>query len=174
LILREHGSGPEPALNWRVAMGKRLAIRTFVFVAYGMIPSVPALRLFGALVALWVLPAGLHAAAATELGEAAGSISVPGTRSEAEIQDVVVRALVGRQWEVVSKGPDRVVGYLKHRGNEATLTIVYSTAKIDLFCVGWKIDKAGVRQKPEQPKGWLNYIKADISKILSRTGAAAP
>lgn len=132
------------------------------------------LRRLSAVFLLWIAPAVVHAAAAGELGEPAGSISVPGTRSEAEIQDVVVRALVGRQWEVVSKGPDRVVGYLKHRGNEATLTIVYSTAKIDLFCVGWKIDKAGVRQKPEQPKGWLNYIKADISKILSRTGAAAP
>lgn len=149
-------------------------MRGFVFVAYAMIPSLPAFRLLGAFVALCFLPAGLYAAAASELGEPAGSISVPGKRTEAEIQDVVVRALVGRQWEVVSKGPDRVVGYLKHRGNEATLTIVYSSAKIDLFCVGWKIDKAGVRQKPEQPKGWLNYIKGDISKILSRTSSAAP
>lgn len=142
--------------------------------AYVMSSSVAFILRLGALAAFWFLPAGVQAAAAGELGEAAGSISVPGTRSEAEIQDLIVRALVGRQWEVVSKGPDRVVGYLKHRGNEATLTLVYSSAKIDLFCVGWKIDKAGVRQKPEQPKGWLNYIKADISKTLSRTGAAAP
>ena len=164
----------EPALIWRVTRGKLLAIRGFVIVAYDMNFTLTFLCRLGALASLWFVPVGVYAAAAGELGEAVGSISVPGKRSEAEVQDVLVRALIGRQWEVVSKGPDRVVGYLKHRGNEATLTFVYSTSKIDMFCVGWKIDKAGVRQKPEQPKGWLNYIKGDISKILSRTGAATP
>jgi hypothetical protein len=112
-------------------------------------------------------------AAASEVGEAAGSVPVPAGISHATVQDAIVKALLGRQWEVQSKGDDRVVGYLKHRSNEATLTFICSETKVDLFCVGWQINKkTGAREKPEQPKGWLNYIRTDLSKILNRPAAA--
>lgn len=79
-------------------------------------------------------------------------------------------ALSAREWGIKAKTDDRVVGYLKHRSSEATVTLIYNESKIDLFCVGWQIDKkTGVRGKPEQPKGWLNYIKGDITKIFNRT-----
>lgn len=127
--------------------------------------------------ALWVAALALFApvlgtAATTELGEAAGSLPVPAGISRATVQDAIVRALLGRQWEVQSKSDERVVGYLKHRSNEATLTFIYSEAKVDLFCVGYQINKkTGVREKPEQPKGWLNFIRTDLGKILGRSAA---
>lgn len=124
--------------------------------------------------ALWVaafsimVPVG-SALAASEFGEAAGSVSVPAGVSKEAVQDAIVKALLGRQWDVKSKESDKVVGYLKHRSNEATVTLVYSETKVDLFCVGFQINKkTGVREKPEQPKGWLNYIRSDLGKILNR------
>ena len=62
-----------------------------------------------------------------------------------------------------SETDDRVVGYLKHRSNEAKVTLVYSTAKVEIHCVGWKINKkTGERKNPELPKGWLENIQADL------------
>lgn len=115
----------------------------------------------------------VSAAVESELGEAAGSVLVPAGVSRANVQEAIVKALLGRQWDVKSKSSDRVVGYLKHRSNEATLTLIYSDTKVDLFCVGWQIDKkSGAREKPEQPKGWLNYIRSDLGKILNRPAAS--
>ncbi len=119
--------------------------------------------------ALVVLIPARSAFAASELGEAAGSVTVPAGVSKAAVQDAIVKALLGRQWDVKSKDSDKVVGYLKHRSNEATVTLVYSETKVDIFCVGYQIDKkTGAREKPEQPKGWLNNIRADLGKILNR------
>jgi hypothetical protein len=65
------------------------------------------------------------------------------------------------------------VAYLKHRSNEATLTLVYSATKVDLFCVGWKIDKnTGAHLKPEQPAGWLKYIREDLGRLLLQESSA--
>ena len=123
--------------------------------------------------ALVLLSAPLSAADDPELGVAAGTVLVPEGKSATEVQDAIVHALLGRQWEVKQKGSDRVVGYLKHRTNEATLTLIYSTTKVELFCVGWQIDKkTGRREKPEQPKGWLNNIRTDLGKILNRPASS--
>ena len=78
-----------------------------------------------------------------------------------------------RGWGIKSNTGDRVVGYLKHRSNEAQLTLVYSTSKIEIFCVGWEINKnTGARVKPEIPKGWIKNIQADITKVLARTATS--
>jgi len=115
----------------------------------------------------------LRAAAAdgSDLGQSAGSILVPAGASKSEVKNAITSALVARGWTVQSSTDDRVVGYLKHRSNEATLTLVYDESKIDLFCVGWQINKnTGAHEKPEQPTGWLKYLRADIPKILGAGG----
>lgn len=110
------------------------------------------------------------AAENSELGQSAGTVSVPAGVSKTEVRDAIVAALSDREWGIKEKTDDRVVGYLKHRSNEATVTLIYDQSKIDLFCVGYQIDKkTSAREKPEQPKGWLNNIKGDITKILNRT-----
>jgi hypothetical protein len=108
-------------------------------------------------------------AADSELGQAAGSVPIPTGVSRAATQAAIEQTLLGRQWDVTSKTDGQVVGHIKHRSNEATLTLIYSDTKVDLFCVGWQIDKkTGTREKPEQPTGWLKYIRSDLAKKLSR------
>jgi hypothetical protein len=107
-------------------------------------------------------------AADSELGEAAGSVPIPAGITRAQAVEAAVAALNRREWGVKSQSSDRVVGYLKHRSNEATVTFVISDTKLDLFCVGYQIDKkTGVREKPEQPKSWLNNLRGDITKIFN-------
>ena len=104
-----------------------------------------------------------------DMGQSAGSVPVPAGLSQTEVQDAIVMVLSARQWGVKEKTTERVVGYLKHRSNEATVTLIYDTSKIDIYCVGWKIDKkTGNREKPEQPAGWLKNIKGDLVKTFNR------
>ncbi len=113
------------------------------------------------------------AADSGDLGEATGSVSIPSGLSRAQVRTAAEQALIGRQWDVKSKADDRVVGYLKHRSNEATLTLVLTDTQVEIFCVGWQVDKkTGVREKPEQPTGWIKYIKGDLTKIMARASGA--
>ncbi len=110
------------------------------------------------------------ASADDEVGQSAGYVVVPSGTTATEVQDAIVIALGGRGWGIKSNTSDRVVGYLKQRSNEAQLTLVYSTSKIDIFCLGWDINKnTGERKKPEIPRGWIKNIQADITRILSLT-----
>jgi hypothetical protein len=129
-------------------------------------------------VATWalVLVLGLGTAGASYAAETAeskgelfGSVPVPAGLSKTAVQDAIVAVLLGRQWGVQSKDDGVVVGYLKHRSNEATVTLTYDTSKVDIYCVGYEIDKkTGVRKKPEQPKGWLKNIQGDLVKNFNR------
>jgi hypothetical protein len=106
-----------------------------------------------------------RADAATDdsLGTLFATVSVPPNVSAAAVQEAIITTLSGRKWGVRSKTDDRVVGYLKHRSNEAKVTLVYSPAQVEIHCVGWKINKkTGERKKPEQPKGWLENIQSDL------------
>ncbi len=108
-------------------------------------------------------------ASTDEKGALFGSVAVPAGLSKSDVQDAIVGALLGREWGVKSKADGTVVAYLKHRSNEATVTITYDTAKVDIYCVGYQIDKkTGVREKPEQPTGWLKNIQGDLTKNFNR------
>ncbi|HVS51597.1 MAG TPA: hypothetical protein VHD62_04520 [Opitutaceae bacterium] len=104
-----------------------------------------------------------------ELGESVGTVALPANVTPTEVKDAIVKAFTGREWGIKSQGSARVVGYLKHRSNEAQLTLVFDAQKVELFCLGWQIDKkTGAREKPELPKGWIGNIKSDLTKILNR------
>lgn len=128
-------------------------------------------RLFlvlGSLLALVVAPT-VHAADEQPLGTPAGTVTVPGGYTKEDVQDVIAMALAGRGWGVQEKTADKVIGYLKHRSNEATVTFVYNEKQVSLYCVGYKVDKkTGERIKPELPSGWLNNLRSDLTKKLNR------
>ena len=42
-----------------------------------------------------------------------------------------------------------------------------STKQIVAYCEGYATDGKGTRKGPEQPKGWLNYLKEDLQKALN-------
>lgn len=127
------------------------------------------------LLAALVLPLALAPSAKAggedikETGDLVATVAVPSGFTAAEVQEAIVATLAGRQWGVKSREEGTVVGYLKHRSNEAKVTLVYDTATVKLYCIGWQIDKkTGVREKPEQPKGWLKNIQGDLTKHFNR------
>lgn len=102
-------------------------------------------------------------------GEHFATIVVPSGLAAGDVQDAIVATLLGREWGVRSKADGQVVGYLRHRGNEATVTMTYDTSKVDIYCVGYEIDKStGAREKPDQPKNWLKYLQNDLMKNLNK------
>lgn len=104
-----------------------------------------------------------------ETGTHVATIPVPTGFTAAEVQEAIVATLAGRQWGLKAREEGTVVGYLKHRSNEAKVTFNYDTSKVDLYCIGWQVDKkTGVREKPEQPKGWLKNLQADLTKHFNR------
>jgi hypothetical protein len=128
--------------------------------------------------AFWVMTfvlgfgATVTASAADEAdskGTLFGSVVVPAKVSQSELHEAIIATLLGREWTIQSKKDGEVVGYLKHRSNEATVTLAYDTSRVQIFCVGYQINKkTGAREKPEQPTGWLKNIQSDLSKNLNR------
>ena len=104
-------------------------------------------------------------------GELVFTVPVPAGLAKADVKDVVVTTLVARNWNIKEKGSDKAVGYLNHRGNEALVTLAFDDKKVEVSCVGWKVNSKGVREKPELPKGWLNNIKSDLGKRLTQASA---
>ena len=101
-----------------------------------------------------------------------GTVSIPAGLSKSEVQNDIVKVLSGREWDIKAKDDASVVGYLKHRSNEATVTLVYDSASVEIYCVGWSIDKhTGERKEPQLPKGWLKYIRADLIRIFNKAAA---
>jgi len=131
----------------------------------------PLRRLFWFAACLLSLSAFATSARAAEadLGKPAGSVTVPPGLSKSEVQDAIVSVLQAREWGVKEKADDRVVGYLKHRSNEATVTLIYTESSVELYCVGYEINKkTGERKGPEQPEGWLKNLKGDLTKYFNR------
>jgi hypothetical protein len=111
-------------------------------------------------------------AADTNLGMPAGSVAVPTGLSKSDVQQAIIATLAGRGWSIQEKNGEKVVGYLKHRSNEATVTLLFDDKKVDLFCVGYEIDKStGVHKKPEMPNGWLGNIRTDLNKRMNQATA---
>lgn len=108
---------------------------------------------------------------APELGIAVGTIPVPADLDADEVRDVVVLSVATRGWTVQTKTDERVVGYLKHRGNEATITYLLGPDLIRVHCVGYAINKSGERRKPELPQSWINNLQRDITKRLNVAAA---
>lgn len=109
--------------------------------------------------------------AAAEAGKSFGSVAVPAGLSVTDVKEVIVVSLVQRTWTVAEKTDAKVVGTLKHRGIDATITLTFSASSVEIYCEGWKIDKAGVRTKPDIPDGWAENIKKDINKRLNLAAA---
>lgn len=125
-----------------------------------------------ALALLTFTPAAVAADDAA-IGPVAFTIALPeGKVSREQAHDAVVRAAIGREWNVKEDHKARVVVYLLHRRNEATVTFLISGEAIEAHCVGYAVDKAGNREKPEQPTGWLNYLKRDITKAVNEAAFA--
>lgn len=107
----------------------------------------------------------------TPAGTSVGYVEVPSIVTTDEARDVVAYSLVARSWAVKGKSDERVVGYLNHRGHEATITFVLKSGRIEIFCDGYAVSASGQRKKPEMPEGWINNLKKDVNKRLQLKAA---
>ncbi len=122
------------------------------------------------MIALGFFVGGLYAAdgEVSKYGPLVGTVAVPEGLSSSQVKDVIITSLIAREWTVKEKTSDYVIGYLNHRGNEATLTLVYDSKQILMYCDGWLVEKStGRRIKPELPKGWIANLKKDLPKRLA-------
>lgn len=111
----------------------------------------------------------VRAADQQPVGQLAYTIPVPaGKLSLQQVHDIVMAAAVGRAWGVKEDAKDRIVIYLNHRKNEATVTFLISEKDVTAYCEGYATDGKGTRKGPEQPKGWLKYLNEDITKGLNK------
>ncbi|HVW21929.1 MAG TPA: hypothetical protein VHC86_12010 [Opitutaceae bacterium] len=101
-------------------------------------------------------------------GAPVGSVNLPPGHSAGEVKSALTAAFLGRGWTIKSSGDGAVVGYLNHRGVEAYLTAQYSDSVISFYSQAWKVDRAGVREKPDLPSGWIANIKKDAVKDLEK------
>ncbi len=101
-------------------------------------------------------------------------VDVPSDKlSVKDVHDVVVAASIGRGWTIKSDDTAKVIIYLNHRKHEATVTYLISEKQVNTFSDGYALDGKGNRKKPEQPEGWLQYLKEDITRGLQNKAALA-
>jgi hypothetical protein len=109
-------------------------------------------------------------APASDAPQAVGSVAIPAGLSQNDVKESIIAAFVGREWTVRDSAGDHVTGTIKHRGQEAILTVNFSASQADLLCQGWEINSAGAHTKFELPKRWIEYIKSDLAKnFLARS-----
>ena len=126
-------------------------------------------NIFGMLVVLSALAVGvIGRARADEKPVDVGTLDVPAGMTISQVKDSVVACVLGREWSVKEQSDGKVVGYLKHRSNEAEITFLFDEKQIKMSCWGYKIEKStGKREDPELPKGWINNLKKDITRRLN-------
>lgn len=101
------------------------------------------------------------------LGASVGAIPVPAGLSKDDVRNAVAAAFVARGWTVQGQTDQSVVGHIKRHRYEAILTVVISPQQLDLFCLGYIVNRAGERIRPEVPIRWVNNIKQDFTKTLT-------
>lgn len=120
------------------------------------------------ILACFFSPAFLHAADAPPPGVLAFTIEVPGDKlSSEDVTNLVHKAAKGRGWIIKDSSSAQTTTYLNHRKNEATVTYLVTAKQIVAYCEGYATDGNGKRKGPEQPRGWLKFLKEDLLKGLN-------
>lgn len=99
-----------------------------------------------------------------DIGELFDTVLVPAGMTKEEIRDTLADTFLRREWTVQQKTDRRVIGYIKHGGNEAITTMIFGGESVKIYCKGWEIDRRGERRRPEVPKRWLAYLRKDLDK----------
>jgi hypothetical protein len=139
-------------------------------------PSPASLRLLGIAGALLVgllLSASTPAAQASpDQGVPEGMLTVAPGASARQVKEAIVMALQGRHWTVESADGSSVVGFLKHRDYEATLTFQYDANTITITSDSYRVDGSGRHVEEAIPSRWIKYLKKDIPRFLAKRMAA--
>ena len=97
-----------------------------------------------------------------------GTIAAPDGLSMEGIQKAILKAAVGRKWEVKEKIEGKVVIQLVHRGYDSTLTFHYTKNEVKVYSDSWTIKKSGAKKKKKDPDGWIENLKKDLPVFMNR------
>lgn len=95
-------------------------------------------------------------------------ITIPEGLSEEGTQSSIIKAAIGRRWNIVKKEDDITIINLTHRGYDSTLTFTIEDSKIYIQSDSWTTDKNGEKKKRKDPKGWIENIRKDIIVFMNR------
>lgn len=85
----------------------------------------------------------------------AGTIAIPDGLSMEGTQKAILKAAVGRRWEIKEKTVGKVVIQLVHRGYDSKLTFLYSKNEVKVFSDSWTIKSLELKKRKRIPKAGL-------------------
>ncbi len=97
-----------------------------------------------------------------------GTVTVPEGMTMEEVKKSVVKAAIGRRWNIIETAKGKVIINLVNRGYDSTLTIIYTKKIVEIYSDSWVVKKSGERKKKKDPRGWIENIKKDIGVFLNR------
>lgn len=96
------------------------------------------------------------------------SIAVPSEATPEMVKRSIIKAAIGRRWNIVEKEGDHVVIHLEHRGYDSTLTFVPKDGEIEIYSDSYVVNKRGERKKQKHPRGWIGNLEKDIQVFMDR------
>ncbi|MBK1858883.1 hypothetical protein [Cerasicoccus arenae] len=97
------------------------------------------------------------------------TVQAPNGVTDTAVQDVMYRALTGRQWKIIESSPNKVVGTLDHRGFKAKVTLVHEGNQIKIFSDSTYYSTKRKGYYPAVPYGWLENLQKDMNNMLARS-----
>ena len=94
------------------------------------------------------------------------SVTIPTYVSAEFVEELMVRALVGRNWTVQSHTKEMVVGRLVRRRYAATVTLLSDGSVIRIMSNATHKTWARGKVVPTVPLGWLENIRKDLDAAL--------
>ena len=89
------------------------------------------------------------------------SVRIPLGVSPEEVEESIVRSLEGREWHVVSRSPEEVVGTLDHRSYQAKVILKVNQNVIKIT------NQSRYKSEPAVPEKWLENLQADLNKSFN-------
>jgi hypothetical protein len=91
------------------------------------------------------------------------TVSIPSQLSSQQIEEAMVRTLVGREWHVERQSPQEVVGTLNRRSYQAKVVLKVDNSVIKI------LSESSYKSKPAVPEGWLENLQLDLKKHLGQS-----
>ena len=98
------------------------------------------------------------------MGQDVGTVPVPADLKIDDVKAVVIKALLGRRWEITAKSDGKVVAHYVRGNNVATVTVVYDVKEVHLYAVG-QARGGGL------PMRWFHNLMKDIATFLNQAFA---
>ena len=90
------------------------------------------------------------------------TVSIPSQLTPQQIEEAMIRTLIGREWQVERHSPEEVVGTLNHSSYQAKVILKVDNGIIKI------LNESTYKGKPAVPEGWLENLQLDLKKHLGQ------